>query len=334
MDQLIQNDFKGVISIEQNRKWIYKQASGEADLANGRPNKLETKFPIASASQIFTAVGILKLVEQKKISLNDKVRDILEQNLGNVDPGVNIRHLLTHTSGIGDYREEVPRKQRSLVANHQQMSYAFLRNHVDFLPLFIHKPMQSQPGSKFIHSHSGYILLGLVIETVSGMPFEQFIEKVVFGPAGMIGTGFYALDKLPPSCATGYCFDSQTGEYYANIFCVEVKGNSAGGAYTTASDLENFWLALKDGALVGKPWVREMLNPKVPAGVSAYSYGLWLQEVCNDEGEYMPYIKGNQPGVAFISSLDKLKGRSITLLSNYASDVEGLHRKLYAQLTQ
>lgn len=334
MEHLIKEDFKGVISIEQNRKWIYKQASGEANLSEGRPNRLETKFSIAGGSQVFTAVGILKLVEKKQLALSDKIGDVLPYQLGQIDRSITVRQLLTHTSGIGDYYEGTMSKSHALMLVQQPnlpVPNAYLRSCRDYLPLFIHKPMIFAPGSRFSYSYAGYVLLGLVIEKISEMPFDVFMEKHIFEPAGMKDSGYYALDLLPGSCATGYCYDKRTRQYFANIFSVEAKGSGAGGAFVTTADLEKFWLCLKEGHLLGKPLVREMLSPQVEGGF--YGYGVWLQEQSDDEG-HLPFIQGSQPGISFISSFDRARGRSITLISNFASDVLTLHGQLYSQLLQ
>jgi len=327
MNQLAKNDFKGVISIEQNKKWIYKQATGEADLSNGRPNRLETKFSIAGGSKVFTAVAILKLIEQKQLNFQDRVRDLLPYSLGNIDPAVTVRHLLTHTSGIGDYHESGKNGEVALLF--QPFQYAYLRSARDYLPLFINKPMRFSPGSGFSYCSAGYILLSLIIEKISGMPFDAHIKKTIFEPADMKGSGYFALDRLPDSCATGYCFDERTRQHFSNIFSVEAKGSGAGGAYTTTVDLENFWLSLKNGTLLSKQMVRAMLSPQIDEGF--YGYGVWLQEQ-PEEDEHLSFIQGAQPGVSFISSFDRRKGRSITLISNYGSDVLTLHGQLYAEL--
>jgi len=334
MEHLISDDFKGVISIEQNRKWIYKQAIGEANLSEGRPNRLETKFSIAGGSQVFTAVGILKLVEKKQLALGDRIGELLPYQLGQIDRSITIRQLLTHTSGIGDYYEGKATGTHALALRQQPnlaVPNAYLRSCRDYLPLFIHKPMQFKPGSRFSYSYAGYVLLSLVIEKISEMPFDVFMEKHIFEPAGMKDSGYYALDRLPASCATGYCYDKRSRQHYANIFSVEVKGSGAGGAFTTTADLEKFWLALKEGVLLAKPFVRDMLSPQVEEGF--YGYGVWLQEQSEDD-EYLPFIQGSQPGISFISSFDRLKGRSITLISNFASDVLSLHGQLYSLLEQ
>ena len=324
MEHLISHDFKGVISIEQNRKWIYKQAIGEADRPGNRPNRLETRFPIAGGSQVFTAVGILKLIEKKQLGYGDKIGELLPYPLGNIDKSITIRQLLNHTSGLGDYYEEKKEGDFSLATHN--FSNAYLRNPRDFLPLVINLPMKFQPGTAFSYSHAGYVLLNLILEKVSGMPFDIYLKRELFVPNEMHDTGYFALDRLPSSCAIGYCFDKREQDYFSNIFSVEAKG-----AYTTTGDLEKFWLNLSNGKIMGRALVREMFSPQVEEGF--YGYGLWLQYQPKEDA-YLPFLQGAQPGISFISSFDRQTGRSITLISNYGSDVISLHGQLYSQLVK
>lgn len=319
MDPLLAKAFKGVISIEQNRKWIFKQAAGEADRSNNRQNRLETRFRIAEGSKIFTAVGILLLVEKKRLGLGDTLGRLLPYDLGRVDKTITVRQLLNHTSGVGEYSEEKDAHKR---VSHP-ISNPWLRAPSDYLPLFIHKPMRFSPGKRFSYSHSGYILLSLIIERVMEMPFERFLEQLVFKPAGMENTGYFALDRLPASCATGYCFDPRLKEFYANIFSIEAKG-----AYTTSGDMEAFWQALMEGRLLSKKMLKEMLSPQVAEGF--YGYGIWLKD--KKDEEFLYFIQGEGPGASFISSYDPQLGRSITLMSNYGDDALKMHGQIYEKL--
>ena len=322
-------DFRGVVSIEQHRKWIFKQALGEADIANQRYNRLETKFSMAGGSKVFTAVAILKLIEEGKLSLGAKLGSLLPYDLGSISRDITIRQLLNHTSGVGDYFREDEKDSYALVFQDYPNSY--VRSARDFLPLFSRRPMQFAPGERFEYSQAGYVLLSLVIEQVCQMPFDAYVDKVIFKPLGMADTGYFSLDCLPGNCATGYCFDPKSRSYFSNIYSTEVKGSGAGGAYSTAADLERFWTALMAGRLLPRPKAREMLSPQVPDGW--YGYGVWLKEQA-DMDDYLPFIQGNQPGVSFISSYDKHKNRSITLMSNFESDVWTLHGKFYSELAE
>ena len=185
-------------------------------------------------------------------------------------------------------------------------------------------------GQKFQYSQSGYVVLSLIIEAITQLPFERYLEKMIFVPCGMEDTGYYELDRLPLHCATGYCLDEESQTYYSNIYSLDVKGSGAGGAYTTAKDMERFWNSLIKNRLLSTSMVHEMLSPQVKEGW--YGYGVWLKSL--DDHGYLPFVQGSNKGVSFISSYDREKSRSITIMSNFAQDVWTLHGNFYKALSQ
>lgn len=328
MRNLVDESFNGVISIEEHGKWLFKQAYGEADLANQRLNRLETKFSMASASKIFIAVAILQLIEGKFIKFESTIGELLPMNWHHIDKSITIRQLLTHTSGIPDYFDESSDSDYAkLWENYPNYR---MRTPEELLPLFLHKRMIFPKGQKFQYSQSGYVVLSLIIEAITQLPFERYLEKMIFVPCGMEDTGYYELDRLPLHCATGYCLDEESQTYYSNIYSLDVKGSGAGGAYTTAKDMERFWNSLIKNRLLSTSMVHEMLSPQVKEGW--YGYGVWLKSL--DDHGYLPFVQGSNKGVSFISSYDREKSRSITIMSNFAQDVWTLHGNFYKALSQ
>ena len=328
MRNLVDESFNGVISIEEHGKWVFKQAYGEADLANQRLNRLETKFSMASASKIFIAVAILQLIEGKFIKFESTIGELLPMNWHHIDKSITIRQLLTHTSGIPDYFDESSDSDYAkLWENYPNYR---MRTPEELLPLFLHKRMIFPKGQKFQYSQSGYVVLSLIIEAITQLPFERYLEKMIFVPCGMEDTGYYELDRLPLHCATGYCLDEESQTYYSNIYSLDVKGSGAGGAYTTAKDMERFGNSLIKNRLLSTSMVHEMLSPQVKEGW--YGYGVWLKSL--DDHGYLPFVQGSNKGVSFISSYDREKSRSITIMSNFAQDVWTLHGNFYKALSQ
>ena len=328
MRNLVDDQFKGVISIEEHGKWVFKQAYGEADLANQRLNRLETKFPMASGSKIFIAVAILQLIEGKFIKFESTIGQLLPIDWHYIDKSITVRQLLTHTSGMPDYFDEsLSNDYAKLWENYPNYR---IRTSEDLLPLFLHKRMIFPKGQKFQYSNSGYVVLGMIIEAITKLPFERYLEKMIFTPCEMEDTGYYELDRLPIHCATGYCLDEESQTYYSNIYSIDVKGSGAGGAYTTAKDMERFWNALMKGRLLSPSMVNEMLAPQVKE--EWYGYGVWLKSL--EDSYYLPFVQGSDPGVSFISSYDRDKSRTITIMSNFAQDVWTLHGNFYKALSQ
>jgi len=169
--EMIDSNFRGNICIVKNNEIICENATGFADLANKIPNTLETRFASASAGKVFVAVGILQLIEQGKIKFNDTLGTLLDIDLHSIDPDVTVEQLLTHTSGVPDYFDE------SVMAEYEELWVDYpnykIRHNVDLLPLFIDKPMIYPKGERFQYNNSGYVLLAMIIEKVTGIYFDH-----------------------------------------------------------------------------------------------------------------------------------------------------------------
>ena len=314
MRQLIPNDFNGVISIKQKGKVILEEATGYADLPNKRPNRLDTVFVTASAGKVFTATGILMLIEQRKLALDSCIGDLLAFDLKRIDPGITVRQLLTHTSGIPDYYDESKGGKYSDVFR-DFPSYKIRRNS-DFIPLFVDLPMMYPRGEKFHYNQTGYVTLGLIIEAVTGLPFDEYLVRELFTPCGMTSTFYHEYDRLPANCANVYILDKDKGDYYTNIYSSGAKGTGDGGAYTTVADVERFWRKLFDGSIISRELLQQMTAPQVKE--NCYGYGLWLENIA---GRYFPHFEGCEDGISFMSIYDETDDFLLTLISNKGDNV-------------
>ncbi len=321
-NSLIPPNFSGVVSIKQNFKSIYEKAFGYSDLANKIENKIDTRFATASAGKVFVASGILKLIEQNKLDFKTNIGRILKFDLNEIDPEITIRQLLSHTSGIPDYFDE------SVMNDYSELFNEFpnykIRTSSDLIPLFIKKPMMYKPGEKFQYNNTGFVVLGLIIEEITGKAFDEYLKDVIFKPCGMIDTGYFELDRLPARCANSYIFDETRKEYYTNIYSVDVKGTGAGGAFTTAEDISRFWKGLYNSNIIDKALLNVMTTPKV--NEECYGYGVWLKKT--SDGTFIPWIQGCDPGVSFISSFNQKDKKIITLLSNFCDNVWQISRTI------
>ncbi len=326
--QLIDSNFKGNIYIVQNNQTVYEQESGFADLPNQIPNTLETKFATASAGKAFVAVGILQLIEQGKISFDDTLGSLLNIEFNEIDKGVTVKQLLTHTSGVPDYFDEtVMNEYEDLWTDFPNYK---IRHNSDLLPLFINKPMMYPKGEKFQYNNSGYVLLAMMIEQAAGMDFDQYLKANVFDVCGMGSTGYYELDKLPAKCANHYIRCHGTDEYRTNIYSVDAKGTGAGGAFVTVKDIIRFWNGLLDGKLLSSELVSDMLRKQSGDGADPeegyYGYGMWI--IDNPQGEDFAYFQGCDPGVSFMSEYNPNNGMISVLVSNYGDNVWREMRKI------
>ncbi|MBD5458006.1 MAG: beta-lactamase family protein [Lachnospiraceae bacterium] len=326
--EMIDCNFRGNIYIVQDGKVLCERVTGFADLPNEVPNTLETKFASASAGKVFTAVGILQLIEQGKIDFDDTLEKCLDIELNDIDKDVTIKQLLTHTSGVPDYFDE------SIMEEYEDLWIDYpnykIRHNCDLLPLFIKKPMMYPKGEKFQYNNSGYVLLAMIIENMTGMYFDEYLKTNVFDVCDMKSTGYYELDKLPAKCANSYIYCADTNEYRTNIFSVDAKGTGAGGAFITVTDVIKFWTNLLEGKLISKELVSNMLHKQSGDGIDAeegyYGYGVWV--IDNPQGKDFAYFQGCDPGVSFFSEYNPNNGMISVLVSNYGDNVWREMRKI------
>lgn len=318
LEKYIEDGFSGCLSVKERGKLIYSKAFGYADLSNRRSNERETKFASASAGKVFVAVGILQLIEKGLLHFEDTIGALIPIDWKAIDTGITVKQLLTHTSGIPDYFDE------SIMEEYDELWRDYpnykIRTSSDLLPLFIDKPMMYKKGERFQYNNTGFVVLGLIMEAVTGQKFDRYLQENIFDRCGMEGTGYYELDRLPGGCAYSYIFDDKRKMYYTNIYSVDVKGTGAGGAFVTVGDVENFWDALMQYRLLSEKMTEEMLRIQAESpGEDNYGYGIWLDK--RSEENILPYFTGCDPGVSFISTYNRKKALSITITSNFGNDV-------------
>jgi len=228
-----------------------------ADRANGSPVTPRTRFGLASVTKMFTAVAICDLVAVGELKFDTPVVDVLPPARcpTTLNPEVTVHHLLTHTSGIADYAEE-DEDSPNYLADYGQLwvdrpTYRMERP-ADFLPLFADLEPYRPPGQGWQYSNAGYIVLGLVIEEMTGRTYTDFVQERVFDRAGMAASGFFRLDEARADVAVGYLPDrSNDGLWQSNIYKIPVIGGADGGAFSTTHDLDLFLQRYADGTLLG-----------------------------------------------------------------------------------
>lgn len=318
MQDTIDKNFRGNIFILKDEKVICNFSNGYADLPNEIPNTIETKFASASAGKVFIAVAILQLIEKGKIKFDDTLEKFLDIEFSTIDKDVTVKQLLTHTSGVPDYFDE------SVMDEYEELWKDFpnykIRHNNDLFPLFINKPMMYPKGEKFQYNNSGYVLLASIIEKISGMYFDEYLQKNIFEPCKMFSTGYYELDKLPAKCANNYIYCEDTKDFRTNIFSVDVKGTGAGGAFITVNDIISFWKNLIEGKLISKEMVSQMFTKQSGSTKDGfYGYGIWIIDNPN-ENDFV-FFQGCDPGVSFISEYNPYNKMISVLVSNFGDNV-------------
>jgi CubicO group peptidase (beta-lactamase class C family) len=313
-NSLKKHAFSGVVSIRQAEAVLYERAAGYAERSNRVKNTLATRFGIASGTKFFTALAIGKLVEAGKLVFSTRLKDCLALDFPRYSPEITIEHLLTHTSGIPDYYDE--EKITDFDNFTVSLPWYALKGPRDYLAVFPDEPMKFAPGERFSYSNGGYILLGVVIEALSGLKYQDFVEQEIFKAAGMNRSGFFPFNRLPEKTATGYVEEAQG--WRTNIYNLPIVGASDGGAYTTAQDVAALWKAFWGYKILSRELVEMVARPRVKAEGEdeniSYGYGLWIRE--DENGNREEYFVGCDAGVSFKSSVNREKGLQVTVMSN------------------
>ncbi|WP_316791850.1 serine hydrolase domain-containing protein [Pedobacter frigoris] len=274
LDNLLSENFKpgepGIaVLIAKNKKIIYEHTYGSADMELDVPLQSDMVFKIGSITKQFTAVGILKLAEQGKISLQDSLQKYVKE-FPSKGHTITIEHLLTHTSGIREFtaiEHPTPYIERS------EFSPQMLIDH------FKGQPLEFQPGAKYAYSNSGYVLLAFIIEKVSGQSFHQYIQEHLLVPAGLHHTYFANEKLILPKRVKGYTRDNG---FYQNCEYQSISmAYGCGDLLSTVSDLCNWNNALLDGKIINKQSLNMAFKPyQLKNGTrSNYGYGWFVDQM-------------------------------------------------------
>lgn len=274
------DQFSGTALVASQDKPLWTEACGFADREHKTAMMIDTRMPIASMGKLFTTVSILQLVEAGKVDLDAPLlRYIFYPNLDAAHK-VTIRHLLTHTGGTGDFFG--PEWN-----DHRQE----LRTLDDYMRLFGSRPLLFEPGTKEEYSNFGYILLGVIIEKVSGQNYYDYVHDHIFQLSGMTATDYPIMDPLPSSSAVGYTL--MNGPLLSRVTVFPYRGTSAGDAYSTVGDLNRFAQALLDGKLVSAKMLEHIMSGDLVVAGKNYSWGFGRG---NDNGRVWIGAAGGAPG--------------------------------------
>ena len=240
--------FSGVVLVARNGTPAFERAYGMADREAARANDLETSFNLGSINKLFTTIAIQQLVAAGKLTIDSSLaRAWPDYPNQDVARRVTIRQILDHRSGIqGNIFTAPAGKTRHDVVSLQ-----------DYFELFKNEPLQFEPGSQQQYSNAGYVVLGLLIERLSGENYYEYVRRHIYEPAGMAHTGSWRIDRWPANTAIGYTRGGQdappTAPLTRNTDLLPGKGSSAGGGYATAHDLLAFLNAVRAHKVADAP---------------------------------------------------------------------------------
>ena len=189
--------------------------------------------------------------------------------------------------------------------------------------------MKFSPGERFDYNDGGYILLGLVIESVTGIDFQAYVQENVFDMASMEDSGYFATDQLPERTAYAYIKNAD-GTWRTNFFAVPIVGAPDGGAYTTAPDMARFWRALAGKRLLKAETTELMLDIQVATSSKSpythYGYGVWIDR--SEKAVRKRFVEGSDPGVALRSAVYPDEDVILTVIGNTGRALWPLYTEL------
>lgn len=297
--------FSGAVLVTKQGQVVFSHAVGLADRQSGIPNTLQTRFRVGSMNKMFTAVAILQLVEAGNIELTAPVGDYLADYPNrDVANRVTIHHLLTHTGGTGD-----------IFGPTFDVHRTELRTHNDYLELYGERDLAFDPGSSWAYSNYGFVLLGAVIEEVTGQTYYDYVHEHIYEPAGMTATGSLPEDEEVPGRSIGYTGRPGASDRVPNTDTLPYRGTSSGGGYSTVEDLNRFAEALLSHQLLGPNSTDLLFNAKVESGPgNGYAYG--FEDYRDGDGNGPVGHGGSAPGMNGDLRIYPKSGYVVVVLAN------------------
>lgn len=308
--------FAGAALVAHNGKVIFSGAYGLANRAKRAPNTLDTQFRMGSMNKMFTATGVLQLVQSGKVRLNDPLgKYITDYPNPDLAAKVTIHQLLTHTGGTGDFFGPEFDAHR-----------LELKSLNDYVNLFGKRGLDFEPGSSYAYSNYGMLLAGVVIERVSGQSYYDYVAEHIYKPAGMTLTGSRPENESVAGRAAGYMRPQGRGDWKPNTDTLPYRGTSAGGGYSTIGDLLKFAQALMAHKLLNAENTSLLITGKVDAGDGArYAYG--FEDAREKDGSGWVGHSGGAPGMNGDLRIFPKSGYVVAVLSNLdppaASEISG-----------
>jgi CubicO group peptidase (beta-lactamase class C family) len=309
------NWYSGTVLVAKGREVLLTDFGGEANKGDHALINIDTKFNLGSMNKMFTATAVARLVEAGKLSFDDPISKSLDETWlpKAVTDKITIRHLITHTSGLGSYFNDV----------YQRSSRALFRKLDDYKPLIKDDKPAFTPGERFQYSNTGMFLLGVIIEKITGEDYFGHIRKAIYEPAGMTNSDCYEMDYPVENLAIGYSPDfTSPYKWQNNLYKHVIKGGPAGGGFSTVKDLHRFALALLSGKLVSES-MRELMWTDLKG--ENYGYGFAVSQGPGGK------VVGHSGGFAGINSqLDIYvdSGYIVAAMCNYDNGASPLANKI------
>jgi CubicO group peptidase (beta-lactamase class C family) len=310
--------FSGAVLVARGDAIVHAQAIGLADRRSGRVNTLDTPINLGSINKMFTAIAIAQLQAAGRLEWHDTVGKHLPHfpNAAIRDQ-VTIHQLLTHTSGVGSYWNDAYAANKHRIDTQQQ-----------FLQTFVDQPLLFKPGERIEYSNGGPVILGLVIEALSGRRYEDYVRQHIYQPAGMKHSDHFRRDDRKAGFALGY-IPTDGGRWLDNQRDLGLSGSAAGGGYASALDMHRFSRALSEQRLLSRSQLEVLWKPYTQPGPIGYGY---LFSVGHTAGRRWVGHNGGAPGISaeFMHYPDD--GLVIIVLANQDNAATPMREWLHALL--
>jgi D-alanyl-D-alanine carboxypeptidase len=296
------DQFSGAILVAQSGRVLFQKAYGLADRAHRKPNRLDTQFRFGSMGKMFTAVAIMQLVENGKIDLEAPIgRYLTDYPNGDIAAKVTVANLLSHTGGTGDiFGPDFDRRKASL------------RSTRDYVDLYGGRAPEFAPGSRQSYSNYGFILLGRIVEQVSGLRYDEYIQRNIFTPAGMASTGNRPESEVLPRRAVGYT--GAGARLKSADDTLPLNGTAAGGGYSTIGDFNRFVRGLTSHRLLRGETLQKLIDGGVRMADGQFA-GFDFGGTMGDAGRFIGH-GGDAPGMSGSLQHFLKSGVTVIVLAN------------------
>jgi D-alanyl-D-alanine carboxypeptidase len=302
------DDFSGAVLVAKDGRVLFSHAYGLANRRRRIPNTIRTRFRIGSMNKMFTAVAILQLVAAGKVKLTAPLGKYLPDYPNReVATKVTIHQLLTHTGGTGNI--SFP----DFLAHRTE-----LRTHADFVKRYGKRGLEFEPGSGWAYSSYGFLLLGVVIEKVTGQTYYDYVQQHVYAPAGMTRSGSLPENQAVADQSIGYTKSPGTTPRVPNTDTLPYRGTSAGGGYSTVEDLARFAHALLSHKLLSAGATKLVItgNPETLPGPLGGRYAYGFEDARAADGNGWVGHGGGAPGMNGDLRIYPKSGYVVAVLAN------------------
>ena len=330
LDDLAEREmFNGTVLIGEGNKILFKKAYGYANFEWKVKNTIDTKFKIGSITKPFTACLIILLTQEKLLRFDDKISKYIE-NTPKKWKDITIDQLLTHASGITNFQMHKDWSSKLIYQTFKPL---------EFLKIIMEMKQEFKPGKDFSYSNSGYFLLGIIIEKVTGSSYEEAMKKYIFEPLKMTNSGICSDEEVITGFATGYTLNNSENDKieiasYSNMS----TPFSAGGLYSTAEDLFKFSKGLENKDFLKKKYYKYLTNGLKRIDdmmMNEYTYGWFRNSIKTPDNIKREFIFHNGVIPGYNCRMDKMLDENIFIafLSNVL-DWSGLKTDLYNMAAQ